>query len=318
MSVQGKQKLVPIADCHMHFSSQQISDELNQKLPPEVLGGIKPEFCGADKILSLLDQAGILQAFVLSSGYTWGLDMLDVGPGEYEWVKFENDFTAAEVAKSPQRLTGFFSFNPLKDYAAEELVRCHEALKLPGLKLHFTNSDVDMQNAEHVARLKNVLSLAAERSIPALIHFRSRNPAFGTTDARIFIQEILQALPKLKVQLAHLGDWGAYVQVTRDIFETFIQAFAENPGLGKDRFWFDLSGALLIRPIAHLLPPSDEDLVMMADQIRRWGVERTLFGSDYFAFEPAEYAQVLRERLPLSEQELQTLFTNDGKALFER
>jgi predicted TIM-barrel fold metal-dependent hydrolase len=317
MNASSDMPLVPLTDFHMHLASQQICDQMLKKIPAEVLGDLKPTLCTADMIISLLDKAGIRNAFVLSNAYGWGMDFMQMGADEYDWVKFENDFTAAEAAQHPHRLKAFFSFNPLKEYAAEELIRCHEKLHMPGLKLHFTNSNVDLTDPTHVEKVRDVLKMCAVRSIPVLIHSRSRNPEFGVRDVRIFVDEILLKLPTLKVQMAHLGDWGAFMDVTRDVFETFIQAFMENPRLNKNRFWFDISGVVLKKPIANIIQPATpEQLTQLANQIRRWGVERMLFGSDYFAFEPTEYMQTLLEKLPFTKEEFRAMFLNDWQEMF--
>ena len=70
-------------------------------------------------------------------------------------VARENDWTAAQAARYPGRLIAFCSFNPLKDYALAELKRC---AGLPGLKrgikLHFGNSDVQLDDPAHVQRYR--------------------------------------------------------------------------------------------------------------------------------------------------------------------
>jgi uncharacterized protein len=61
------------------------------------------------------------------------------------------------VARFTDRLRGFCSVNPLKDYALEEITRCARDPRLrSGLKMHFGNSDVDLGDAKHVARLLDV------------------------------------------------------------------------------------------------------------------------------------------------------------------
>jgi hypothetical protein len=49
------------------------------------------------------------------------------------------------MARFPDRLRRFCGFNPLRDYAVRELVRCAQDPPLHyGVKLNFVNSDVDL------------------------------------------------------------------------------------------------------------------------------------------------------------------------------
>jgi predicted TIM-barrel fold metal-dependent hydrolase len=74
---------------------------------------------------------------------------------EYAHVKAENDWVSQQVARYPDRLQGFCSVDPLKGYALAEIARCAQNPNLHyGLKLHFGNSDVDLDNPEHVEKIR--------------------------------------------------------------------------------------------------------------------------------------------------------------------
>ena len=65
------------------------------------------------------------------------------------------------MARYPDRLRGFCGVNPLKDYAVAEIKRCAQMPSMRyGLKLHFGNSDVILDNPEHVAKLREVFRTA--------------------------------------------------------------------------------------------------------------------------------------------------------------
>ena len=61
---------------------------------------------------------------MLSVAYQFGNPNKPAIKDEYAQVKAENDWTSRQVARFPNRLRGFCSVNPLKDYAIEELARC--------------------------------------------------------------------------------------------------------------------------------------------------------------------------------------------------
>ena len=101
----------PHADHHQHLFSPAIAELISAKP------------IAADDLIALLDAAGIRRAAVLSVAYMFGSPSRTV-ENEYEKVKAENDWTGREVARFPDRLIGFCGFNPLEDYALDELARC--------------------------------------------------------------------------------------------------------------------------------------------------------------------------------------------------
>ena len=143
---------IPFADHHMHITSSEVAQRMIEKLSREVLGDFVPQQHVADEMIAVLDHAKIGKALALSNAYQWGMDFFDPNPNEYDWVRFENDFTASECAKYPGRLIPFMSIHPLKDYAIEEIDRCVKQLRTRGLKLHFTNSDVDLRKPDQLAK----------------------------------------------------------------------------------------------------------------------------------------------------------------------
>src|SRR4029450_1786427 len=79
----------------------------------------------ADDLIQLLDEAEIRKAVVLSAAYAFGAaDLVPPVENEYDKVRAENDWTAQQVSRYPDRLVGFCGVNPLKDYALPELERC--------------------------------------------------------------------------------------------------------------------------------------------------------------------------------------------------
>ena len=133
----------PVIDCHQHLFSPAAA--------ALVSGNPNAPAISATNLIEHLDSAGIQRALVLSMAYTWGKASRAPVANEYERVKAENDWTAQQVAQYPDRLRAFCSLNPLKSYALEELARCSKHPQLHyGLKLHFGNSDVDLDNPNDV------------------------------------------------------------------------------------------------------------------------------------------------------------------------
>jgi hypothetical protein len=65
------------------------------------------------------------------------------------------------MARYPERLRAFCSFNPLEDYALEELARyARDPVLRRGIKLHLGNSDVQLDNPAHAEQLRRVFRAA--------------------------------------------------------------------------------------------------------------------------------------------------------------
>ena len=158
----------PLADHHQHLFSPALAALIS---PPAPAAPIAP--IAASDLIPLLDAAGIKRAAVLSVAYIFGQVTRKV-ENEYEKVRAENDWTADQVARYPDRLIGFCGLNPLKDYALEELARCAKNPGLrSGLKLHFGNSTVDYHSAQHVEQLRRVFRAANDYRMPIVVHMRA-------------------------------------------------------------------------------------------------------------------------------------------------
>jgi predicted TIM-barrel fold metal-dependent hydrolase len=222
-------------DYHQHLFSPAVT-----KLSP----GLRS--IDASDLIALLSSAGIRRALVFSVAYQFGNPNKSAIEDEYDQVKAENDWTSQQVARFPDRLRGFCSVNPLKDYAIKELARCAKDPQLHfGLKLHFGNSDVDLDNPQHVEQLRLVLRLANEHQMVIAVHMRAsvtRKRPYGAAQARIFLNEILPAAPDVPVQIAHLAGAGGYDDPSVDeALAVFVDAIArQDPRMAH--VYFDVSG----------------------------------------------------------------------------
>jgi hypothetical protein len=154
------------------------------------------EVITADDLIDNLDEAGIDRAVVLSVGY-WHNDEAT--------TRAENDWTAAQIARYPDRLAGFCGVRPLLDFAVAELRRCRRELGMKGIKMHFRGSRVDVLNPEHVEKVRRVFQAANEEGMAIVVHSEARGE-YGRVHAEAFLQHLLPAAPDVPVQIAHL--WG--------------------------------------------------------------------------------------------------------------
>ena len=253
----------------------------------------------AAKLIELLDDAGIEKAAVLSESY-W-FDAPDAGLDEQSAlarVHEENDWTAAQAERYPQRLFAFCSFNPLAAHALGELARCADSGRYAGIKLHMDASGVDLGNAAHLARLRSVMAAANARKLPLLIHARGRGD-YGAVHARHLVKLVREAAPDVPVQVAHL--WGG-MAVSLEALTAYADAVADE---GVRNLWFDVSDSALVASDGGMR----EKLVA---QMRRIGFDRLLYGSDA-AFEghpdPKGAWEAFRT-MPLTAKELDAVARN--------
>ncbi len=278
----------PLVDYHQHL--------LN---PPP---GRTDPMTAADLIADL-DSAGIRRALVLSVAYQAGNPNRPPVENEYGKVRAENDRTSREVSHFPGRLRGFCGFNPLKDYALVELERCSRDPQLHfGIKLHFGNSDVDLDNPEHVGQLRRIFAAANRHRMAIVVHMHSsvtRKRPYGAKEARVFLEEVLPAAGNAPVQIAHLAGAGGYDDPTVDeALSVFVNAIARNDRRMK-HVYFDASA---VAGMGNWEGKAD----LIARRIRELGIRRVLYGSDG---PPREFLAAFR-KLPLTEAEFHTIETN--------
>lgn len=291
-------QIVPSADHHQHlFSPAYIEFQNSNSIT-----------ISAQDVIGLLDKAGIRRAVLLSTAYAYGKPGAEP-PDEYAKVKAENDWTAAQAALFPKRLIAFCGFNPLKEYALDELARCAENPNLRrGIKLHFGNSDVQLENPEHFQKLKQIFQAANSRRMAIIVHLRasiSKQRPYGAQQARLFL-ELLSDAPDIPVQIAHLASAGpAYIDPPAyAVIEALADAVAKKDKRTRKLYFDAASNAFPSNP------PEINDL--MVRLIRKIGVKRMLYGSDAAAgnnLQPRESWDAFC-RLKLTRKEIKTIAKN--------
>ena len=262
---------------------------------------MSPRPVTAADLVSELDAAGIRYGVVLSVGYLFASPDY-IGSGDEEaLVRAENDWTSDQAAKYPDRLFGFCGVNPLKDYAVREVERCARLPRMIGIKLHFGNSRVSLQNADHVQILRTFFAAANRLRLPVVAHIEEFN---GPAQARVFLEQILPTAPDIPIQIAHMAGAGpGYVQDAA--FEVFANARQAGDARMRNVF-VDVATNVIATT-------SPESLELIARRLRQFGLDHVLFGSDRIPSltgeDPATAWQSFR-RLPLTEDEFRIIAGN--------
>ena len=275
--------------------SWRIASEVDSPIPTE-----KP--VDAETLISMLDDAGIKRAVILSDAYYFDGRSNKADPDSYVKVKAENDWTAQEVAKYSDRLIAFCSFNPIKPYALEELDRCAKNPVFRGLKLHFGESQLDLKNSEQLESVRQVFAAANKHRFAIIVHLR-HGPTFGGEYAKLFLNELVAAAPDVPVQVAHF--WGGE-RYSEDALTVFGEAFAAGDPHTKN-LYFDVA------QLAMGARGSQDILQNCARRMRQIGLKRILYASDGPEFgnvPPREAWRAFRKDVPLTEEEFRVIANN--------
>jgi predicted TIM-barrel fold metal-dependent hydrolase len=257
----------------------------------------------ADELIHLMNEAHVSRAVVLSTAYSLANPHKPPVANEREAVRDDNDWTSAQVARYPERLTGFCSVNPLKPYAVEEIERCAKDPNLrTGLKLHFGNSDVDVDNPSHLAQLKRVFRAANRNRMAIVVHAHANvnlNRPYGSREARIFLEQLLPETPEITVVLAHMAGAGEFDQSTQQASAVYVDAITRHDPRVRN-LYFDAC-----------ISATASEAPLLAQRIREIGIPRIFYGSDapVKGNFPAD-ALARWHKLPLTAEEFGSIETN--------
>lgn len=220
-----------------------------------------------------MDEASIKQGWLMSTAYLAESPLGAQPPDAAQVVREANDFTVTLARSRPDRFAAFVSVNPTAPDALAEIARWKGDRAASGLKLHLTNSGVDLRDPVQVAKLAAVFRAAALNGWIIMIHMRTGTADYGARDVGVFIDQILPAAGAQPVVIAHAAGWGGIDAVTLDALGAFADAFDKDPGRVHN-VRFDL--AQVFKDNA-----TSEDRARMAGLMRRIGPDRFVAGSDW-------------------------------------
>lgn len=299
------------ADHHVHLLSPRlIADWKSLGVPFR-----HPDDHYAD-IDIVLGRTGADRAALVSMAHlyasAWFARLPHVRTQELELVRAENDFIAAAVARHPERLAGFFSLNPRRDYFRAECARSRALPGMVGLKLHLPACGLDLTNPEHARLLADAFSWCATSGTAVLIHLYAGHEA--PEQAAIF-WSLVAPHPDLQLIVAHTGGSGGYDPRARALLEGYA-ALRDNDARFRDApVFFDLSGGILTEAVEGRAATTDADARAFAEIVRAIGLERFVFATDYPVFSTDGVLRGLRERAGLTDAELARIRSNHAPVL---
>jgi predicted TIM-barrel fold metal-dependent hydrolase len=270
---------------------------------PMLPGPVVEEPETAAQLISFVDEAGIQRAVVLSDAYMFDSPKIGLAEADAKLraVQAENDWTADQVQRFPQRLVAFCSFSPLEDYALAELDRCAASGRFKGLKMHFGVSHVDLKNPEHVAKVRRIMEAANRLRLPVIIHVRA-DATYGREHAQIFLHRVVAAAPDVPVTIAHL--WGGEL-FSEEALAVYADAVAAGDPPTRN-LYFDIAEVALAISNTPAAAPK------VVSRMRQIGLERILYGSDGPVAESATPLESWKRTLtlPLTQDEFRTIANN--------
>jgi predicted TIM-barrel fold metal-dependent hydrolase len=289
----GACRTAPLVDYHQHLVSPAFAPIV--KLPARDGAALVRE----------LDDAGIERAVVLSVAYSFADERKKLNDPD-RLSREENDWTAAEVAKHPQRLIGFCSANPLRAAALEEIERCLHLPGMIGIKLHLGNSGISLREPAQLARVQQVFTLAQRLRAPVLVHMRARGGTnYGADDAKIFLDAVVPIAPDIDIVVAHFGGAGPGYPPQSDEVMAVFAAAAERNDPRMRNLYFDVATI-----VTEESTPADAALV--AQRVRQVSPKRVLYGSDLMppGGSIRKGWEIFRTKVPLTDAEMQQVAKN--------
>lgn len=254
-----------------------------------------------DDLLTDMDAAGVQRAWLMSTAYLAESPMMVPARSDAaDLIRAANDFTVGLARSHPGRLSAFIGVNPLTPTALPEIARWADDPFAAGVKLHLTNSDVDLRDPADVEALAAVFRAAAAGDKTVMIHMRTQAVDYGAQDVRVFLAQVLPQAQGAPVMIAHSGGWGGLDGNTWAAMTAFADVLEQNPVAGRG-LYFDLAQVFDVGT-------SDEDLARLVALMRRIGIERFVVGSDWPFSGPLDgYLNGAFTRLPLSDVEQRVL-----------
>ena len=265
------------------------------------------------------------QALLVPMAHLYGNEELRGGlklSVEEEWarVRDENDHVAAEAARWPGRAVAFCSVDWRRTYAWDELRRCRAELASPGIKLHLASAGTDLRDAVHRRELARIMAWAEAQGLAVLLHVDPQLRGTTTADVERFITDVLGPHPRLQVTVAHLGGSGGYGPWTRSVLGVFTAWLAQERAAGRGRsgVLFDVSAVLLEKESEGVPATTAAEARALGEDLRRLGLARVVFASDYPVFSARRSAELLAARTGLTPHEVEQVKRNRAPVLLGR
>lgn len=192
-----------------------------------------------------------------------------------------NNFIAQSVEKYPDKLIGFGTMHPDFEDISGEIERI-DALGLKGIKLHSDFQQFNIDDEKAFPIYEN----AQKRGLPILFHIGDKRYDYSSPERLL---NIVKKFPNLTVIGAHFAGWS--------MWDKGAELF------NHSGIYTDCSSSLYAMPPEHA-----------ADLIRKIGVHRVMWGTDYPMWSAKEELERF-DRLPLTDRERELILSENALRL---
>lgn len=244
----------------------------------------------AERFLLALEAANLKRAIVLSQSYArtsnpkcWGKKTCTY---DSKWVREKNDWVIQQAKKYPEQLIAFcgIEIEP-KANLSDEVKHCKES-GAKGLKIHMQASRKSLMDAKIKNKFVEVVQQAGKLNLILLVHAGTQVPQ----EAEL-VFEVAKENPDTKFILAHMLNRNYELLATNSALNVFTDVSAVLPRLrGKE--------------------------VEIVELLRKFGIDRVLFGSDWPVYHPTEMLTVLKS-FPFTKEEIEKIVETNADKLFE-
>ncbi len=279
---------IAIVDAHTHlFPTRKVGKRVLEKIKKTY---DTPYYCtgGPEELSETMNKAGITYAVVMNQAATDKEAM--------NWLVSGNFFVCAYARKHPGLIPAIgldkgMKRNPL-DEINHKLKWGVQAVKLHPVAQEFYVNDRAMWS---------IYQKCEKENLPIIFHCgKMMVEGLPNCAHPELFSDVLKSFPKLRIILAHLGGgfWEEAIKLAH--------IFTEN-------IYFDTAIALSGAPIPNFLRLTDTQAVAM---IRKIGVQRIMFGSDFPWINPKSDIQRIR-KLNLTENEKRMILSENAIKLFK-
>ncbi len=258
---------------------------------------------------SILHYNKAQQIDLIGMGYVYTNPDYYQGTDAKEKLIAENDNLLDQAAKHPDRVTPYYTVDPLQDWALEELERCYRLSPDGGLKMHFSTSQVYLTEPVHLQKVKPIFQKAAALGIPMLLHFDNWHPKFGPPDLELLADSILQDIPAMTLKIAHFGTSGGFNDKTKRFLDTYIALREQGRFLERHTILMDISAVALDKDSEGVSQLSSAEFQELNNYIYRIGIENIVFGTDYPLYNSDTYRNILIDKVGLTDRDLKAITT---------
>lgn len=295
----------PLVDHHVHVLSPQLVRDWKSLGVP--FSRPDEHYTRLDTLAAIDELDGVLlapMAHFYADEELRGALALDLD-AERERVRAENDYVAELAASSAMRAVALASVDLLRPYALDELERARREHGVAGAKIHLRCAGFDLRNDEHGDALERVVAWVESFDGLMLLHLDTRAEHVESGDVAACLERAFGGHARSRVIVAHMGGSGGFDARTGAVLDGCLAWLESEARRGRPRpeFRFDLSAAILLRESEGVRASTDAEMAELGRALRRAGLERIVFGSDYPVFDPREHAGVVVDRLGLTPTE---------------